>query len=261
MENLQELEQQAINAAINNQWDDAIKLNEKIIKKDKKNLDAYLRLGFAFMQKGNLKKAKQSYNKAKKIQPENYIIEKNLEKIKVLEAKKNKPYSTSTLSPYAFLDIPGKTKSVNLVNCGQKNVLAGLSIGQEVFLNLKKRKIEVRTKNKEYIGYLPDDISKRLTILIKAGSFFKCYIKEAELKEVVIFIKEEIRGKKVNRYAPFPINNNFTSNININDEVQESDSEEISDSDLEKLAESIINEEKEEYIDYEINEENEETED
>ncbi|MCS6956680.1 MAG: tetratricopeptide repeat protein [Patescibacteria group bacterium] len=257
MENLQELEQQAINAAINNQWDEAIKLNEKIIKKNKKNLDAYLRLGFAYFQKGILNKAKKFYLKAKKIQPENYIIEKNLEKIKVLEAKKNKPYSSSTLSPYAFLDIPGKTKSVSLVNCGQKSVLAGLSIGQEVFMNLKKRKIEIRTQKKEYIGCLPDDISKRLTILIKAGSVFKCYIKEAGLKEVIIFIKEQKRGKKVNRYAPFPISNNFTGNINLSDDNQESESEEISDIDLEKLAESL---EKEEYLSYETDEENEEIE-
>lgn len=245
------LEKNAIDAAINGAWDEAVKINEQIIKNDKKNIDAYLRLGFAYMQKGDLKKAKAAYLKAKKIQPENYIIEKNLEKIKILEAKKNKPYSTSTLSPYAFLDIPGKTKSVSLVNCGQKNILASLTIGQEVFFNIKKRRIEIRTEKKEYIGYLPDDVSKRLSIFIKAGSEFKCYIKEADIKNVVVFIKEEKRGKKVLRYAPFPIKN-LLSNININneDESQESDSEDISDNDLEKLAESLINDEKE-YIPYE----------
>lgn len=260
MENLTELEKQAIDAAINGQWDEAISLNEKIIAEDKNNLEAYLRLGFAYLQKGDLKKAKEAYNKAKKIQPENYIAIKNLEKIKILETKKNKPYSTSTLSPYAFLDIPGKTKSITLVNPGQKAVLAGLSIGQEVFLNIKKRRIEVRTKNKEYLGYLPDDISKRLIILIKAGSSFKCYIKEADLKNIVIFVKEEKRGKKVSRYAPFPINNVFTSNINVSDENQETDSEEISDIDLEKLAETLTNEEKE-YLPFEpTDEESEENE-
>ncbi|GAB4219790.1 MAG: hypothetical protein Fur009_7530 [Candidatus Microgenomates bacterium] len=260
MENLETLEKNAIDAAIKGQWDEAIALNEQIIKQDKKNIEAYLRLGFAFMQKGDLKKAKTAYLKAKKIQPENFIIDKNLEKIKVLEAKKNKPYTTSTLSPYAFLDIPGKTKSITLVNPGQKSVLAGLSIGQEVFLNIKKRRIEVRTSKKEFIGYLPDDISKRLTILIKAGSNFKCYVKEADLKNVVIFVKEEKRGKKVSRYSPFPINNVFTGEINTNEEGSESDSEEISDSDLEMLAESLTSEEKD-YLPFQpTDEENEEEE-
>lgn len=259
MENLENLEKRAIDAAIKGQWDEAISLNEKIIKQDKNNIDAYLRLGFAFMQKGDLKKAKTAYLKAKKIQPTNFMIDKNLEKIKVLETKKNKPYTTSTLSPYAFLDIPGRTKSITLVNPGQKSVLAGLSIGQEVFLNIKKRRIEVRTNKKEFIGYLPDDISKRLIILIKAGSSFKCYIKEADLKNVTIFVKEEKRGKKVSRYSPFPINNVFTGEINPNEENSESDSEEISDSDLEMLAESLTNEEKD-YLPFQPTDEEDEEE-
>lgn len=262
---IQELEKQAIEAAINRQWDEAIKINEEIIKRDNKNIETYLRLGFAYLQKGDIKKAKKIYLQAKKIEPGNYIIEKNLEKIKILEAKKNKPYHSSNLSPYAFLDIPGKTKSVSLVNCGQKNILASLIIGQEVFFHIKKRRIEVRTEKKEYIGCLPDDISKRLMIFIKAGSEFKCYIKEADIKNVTVFIKETKRGKKVMRYSPFPIKN-LLKNLNINQENEEEstendDYEEISDNDLEKLAETLINEEKEEeHISYHLDEEIEENE-
>jgi len=254
MKNLEELEKNAIDAAISANWDEAIKLNEEIIRHDKNNIEAYLRLGFAYFQKGDIKNAKKIYLKAKKLQQENYLIEKNLEKITVLEKKKNRPSSTTTLSPYTFLDIPGKTKSISLVNCGQKSTLAALSIGQEVFLVPKKRKLEVRTKNKEYIGSLPDDLSKRLTIFMKAGSSFCCYIKESDLKNVTVFIKEEKRGKRVLRYAPFPINNNITANINLNNEEKENnDSEEISDNDLEKLAESLINEDKEEFISFQSN--------
>lgn len=252
MENIQNLEQIAINAAINANWEEAIKSNEKIIKREKKNVDAYLRLGFAYLQKGKIRKAKEIYNKAKKLQPGNYIIEENLERIKILESKKVSRLSPTILNPYAFLEIPGKTKSITVVNCGQKIILAGLAIGQEVTLVPKKRRVEIRTKNKEYIGCLPDDISKRLTIFMKAGSCFNCFIKDTNLKNVVVFLNEEKRGRKVARYASFPINNQANlSNINLSDEEgKEEEAEEISDNDLEKLAESLSNEDKE-YLPYE----------
>jgi len=252
MDNLQNIEQTAINAAITSNWNEAISSNEKIIKKDKKNIDAYLRLGFAYLQKGKIKKAKEIYNKVKKLQPGNYIIEENLERIKILESKKVSHLPPTNLNPYAFLEIPGKTKSVVLVNCGQKITLASLSVGQEVVLVPKKRRIEIRTKNKDYIGCLPDDISKRLTIFMKAGSSFSCFIKESNLKTVTVFLKEEKRGKRVARYASFPINNqaNLTS-LNLEEgEGKEEETEEISNNELEKLAESLISEEKE-YLPYE----------
>lgn len=251
MDTIQNLEQEAINAAIKSNWDGAISENEKIIKKDKKNVDAFLRLGFAYLQKGKIAKAKESYRKAKKLQPGNHLIEENLERIKILESKKVKQLSPTSLDPYAFLYVPGKTKTVVLVNCGQKITLAGLTVGQEIFLIPKKRRIEIRTKNKDYIGCLPDDISKRLTIFIKAGSVFSSYIKEANLKAVTVFLKEEKRGKRVSRYASFPINNKVNMvNINMEEiEGKEEEVEEISDNDLEKLAESLANEDKE-YLPY-----------
>lgn len=252
MDNIQNLEQTAINAAINAQWDIAVESNEKIIKKDKKNVDAFLRLGFSYLQKGKIKKAKEIYRVAKKLQPGNYIIDEHLERIKILESKKVSRMSPTNLNPYAFLEIPGKTKSITLVNSGQKIVLAGLSIGQEVLLVPKKRRLDIRTKNKDYIGCLPDDISKRMSIFIKAGSEFTCFVKDANLKTVTVFLKEVKRGRRVARYASFPINNQSNlANINLsNDDGKEEETEEISDNDLERLAESLSSEEKE-YLPYE----------
>lgn len=255
---MHQLEQSAINAAISSDWDQAIKLNEKIISHDKKNVDAFQRLGFALLQKGKIRKAKNIYRKALKLQPGNYTISENLERIKILETKKISKLNPTTLNPYAFLEIPGKTKTITLVNNGQKITLAGLTIGQEVFLVPKKRRVEIRSKNKEYIGCLPDDISKRITIFMKAGSLFSGFIKEANLRSITVFLKEEKRGKKVTRYASFPINSQADlNNINLNDEdMKDEDVEEISDNDLEKLAETLSNEDKE-YLPYDSEEKEE----
>ena len=259
MDKAQLLEREAINAAITSNWDKAIQLNEKIISSDKKNVDAYLRLGFAYLQKSQLRKAKIIYSKAQKYQPGNYLISENLEKIKVLESKKISKLPQTDLNPDIFVDVPGKTKTVVLVNAGQKAVLAKLSIGQEAYLAPKKRRIEVRSGDKEYIGALPDDISRRLTIFMKAGSLFKAFIKEATLKSTSVFLKEEKKGKKVAKYASFPINFQAgLNNINLDEDVKDDEVEEISDNDLEKLAETLS--EEKEYLGYEPEEKEEEAE-
>src|SRR3989338_7017179 len=190
MKDFSALEKQAINNAMNGQWLEAIKFNENIIKIDKKNIEAFLRLGFAYLQTNKIKKAKQYYLQALKIQPNNIFVKKNLEKIKILEAKKLTYLNAPPVDPLLFVDIPCKTKTVNLVNCGPKNILAKLTVGQRVFLSSKKRKIEIRTEDKEYTGCLPDDLSKRLAIFIKNGGIFSAYVKETSLKNTIILLKE-----------------------------------------------------------------------
>jgi hypothetical protein len=263
MKDISNLEKQAINYAMDGHWDEAIKLNEEVIKIDKKNIEAYLRIGFAYLQLNKIKKAKKYYLQVLKIQPNNIFVKKNIEKIKILESKKLTYSYSSPVDPLLFVDIPGKTKTINLVNCGPKSVLAKLTVGQQVYLGNKKRRIEIRTGNKEYVGCLPDDISKRLAIFIKNGGVFSVYIKETTLKNIIILIKEVKKGSKMVRYIAFPTNlkNGFSRLENsTGEEVNEDDTEEISLMDLEKLAENLNNEEKE-YLPFDHEEKNEESED
>ncbi|PIU74652.1 hypothetical protein COS77_00400 [Candidatus Roizmanbacteria bacterium CG06_land_8_20_14_3_00_34_14] len=263
MKDFSNIEEQAINCAMNGQWTEAIKFNESIIKIDKKNIEAYLRLGFANLQINKIKKAKEYYLQALKIQPNNGFVKKNLDRIKILESKKLISSNTTPLDPLLFVDIPGKTKTVSLVNCGPKSVLAKLTVGQKVFLMVKKRRVEIRTEEKEYAGCLPDDLSKRLAIFIKNGGVFSVYIKETSLKMINVLIKEEKKGAKMMKFVAFP------SDLSVNlsrmesssgEEISDDEAEEISLLDLEKLAENLNNEEKE-YLPFDHEEKNEESED
>jgi len=260
MEEIISLEKQAIDAAINLDWKQAVDLNKKIIKLDKKNLDGYLRLGFAYLQQTRLKLAKKYYRQALKLQPNNYLIKENLERIKVLETKKITQIKAASFNPFLFIDVPGKTMFVSLVNCGQKTALARLMVGQEVDFLVKKRRVEVRTKEKEYLGCLPDDLSKRLTVFIKAGSRYSCHIKEATLKHTVVFLQELTKGRRVKKYISFPTNiqANLSHLSSKEEETTDEEKEELSELDLEKLAESLSEEKI--YLPYGTDESDEESE-
>lgn len=258
MNDIDLLEQQAIDAAINLNWATAVDLNTKILAKQEYNLGAILRLGFAYLQKNDLAKAKKIYNKALKIQSENTIALENIERIKILEIKGSKIMikRDKKFDPNLFLEVPGKTKASTLVNLGQKDVLAQLTIGEEVILISKKRKSEIRTINKEYIGSLPDDLSKRIFLFIKGESEYRSFIKEVSLNKVIVFIREEKKGRKLVRYSSFP--KNIQTNMakvgstddeptKAGDDAHEEESENLADNELERLAESLNQEEKTDY--------------
>ncbi len=251
MNDLDVLAQQAVDAAINQKWKDALSFNEKIVKLDSKNLAATLRLGYAYLQLKNNKEAKKYYQKALRIQPKNHVALENLERISVLGMRRSKKTADDhgALNPALFLEIPGKTKSISLVNVGQKKDLAELRIGQEMILQLKKRKVEARTKSDKYIGSLPDDLSKRLIFFLKAKSKYLAYVKEASLNRVVMFIKEESKGKKVANFLSFP--QNSQSNMDkISDESQPAagDEDDTEEDEWEGVGHELAHEEKEEHL-------------
>jgi len=261
MDETQILEQKAIDAAIKFEWDLAIELNKKIIALEKKNVGAYLRAGFAYMQLKKFNEAKKYYKIALKIQSSNTVAKENLEKIKILGTRKTKKNITNNLNldPNLFLEIPGKTRTFFLVNLGQKNILAQVNTGEEVYLKPKRKKIEIRTKDNDYVGSLPDDISKRLIFFLKVGSHYRCFLKEISLNKVVIFIREEKKGQKVSRFLSFPTN--IQTNVANLVEEEEEESEDLAQNDIEKLADTltVTNEEKE-YLPYKTGGEDEEEE-
>ncbi len=255
MENIDTLEQKAIDYAVEANWEGAAEQNKLIIGQDESNMNAYLRLGYAQLQLNNLTEAKKAFKKVLELQPKNNIAEEHLEKIAILANKKKKRHSSSTkFDPDLFIDIPGKTRTVHLVNLGQKEDLAGTSIGEEVFLKEKRRKLEVRTAADEYLGCLPDDISKRLAYFINEGSEYKTYIKEIDLTAVVVFIRELSKGKKVRQYPSFPSNPHvMLSDINQieQDEEKDGESEDESEEDDDEIVEGDLELDDEEWEEFE----------
>lgn len=279
---IQKLQGEAIAAASAGNWQKAISLNTEILTLHPFNADAHLALGFAYMQTNKYELSIKHYKKALFIEPGNPIAKNNLDKLNVLKKKthgatQKENHKNPKLK--GFINVLGKTKTIELINIGQSEILAKLDVGELVELKQKKRRLEVRTTNNEYIGALPDDISKRLLFLIEASSVYKCYIKSALKNAVELFIVEYKKGKKVRQFASFPknIHDDLKSMMqslqkdeenadgsddedsehghqNINDlhedKVSPSDTEDDNDEiiDLDKLAENIDDDQHDDYM-------------
>lgn len=187
-----------------NKWDEALKLNHDLLTKNPEDVDALNRTAYAYLQTGKIKEAKKYYKKVISIDTYNQIAKKNL--LKISNYKKpaiNADSETPPLRPEYFIEEPGKTKSILLINTAPFSTLSNLPIGKEVALSPKKHTIEIRDGNKMYIGALPDDISFRLNRCLKAGNEYAVFIKNVTKNAVSVFVRELKRGAKFKNQPSF----------------------------------------------------------
>jgi tetratricopeptide (TPR) repeat protein len=211
----------AITAALKQNWEQAVQLNEAILAQDAKSIDALNRLAFAYQQMGKPQKAKETYEKVLEIDQYNNIAQKNLAKL-----KSKGPHTGSTsqfVSPLMFLEEPGKTKIVDLVNLAPQPVLTHLCCGQTVVMKVKKHEIEIRDSENTYLGTLPDDVSFKLIRFIEGGNTYSAIIRSAAKNQLAVFLRELTRGSKFATMPSFIPASTFVSSGKVDDSVEKPD--------------------------------------
>lgn len=198
------LKSQAIKTALVGNWEDAISINKSILQKDPNDIDALNRLAFAFSSFGNINEAKNIYQKVLSLDIKNPIATRNLKKLS------NSKSSTSNVElKNVFIEEPGKTKIIELLNIADKKILSHLRPGEKLDLCIKRMKIFAINQNNQYVGMLPDDICKRLINFIKDGNQYDAYAKNTDSNKITIFVRELKRVNK-NKNQPSFINTEKT---------------------------------------------------
>lgn len=194
--------QTAINLALLGNWEEAIDANLQIISLSPEDTDALNRLARAYSELGKISEARTTTKKVLKIDPVNPIALKSLEKWKTAGGRA--AHLTGTTSTETFLEEPGKTKLVSLLNPGDVKIFANLDPGEEVRLFCHAHKVSINTLDGKYIGRIPDDLAARLRNLIKAGNKYQVLMKSVDPKEIKVFIRELEKGPKTQDISSFP---------------------------------------------------------
>ncbi len=197
---LKNLELQAINAAKQNNWPEAIQLNQEIINQNPHDINALNRCGFAHLQLQEFKKAQNYFKQVLNLEKSNPIALKQIANIK------NAYIVQPQFNNQGFVEEPSKSTIVNLHRLTNKQVLDSLSIGQELILKIKNRFISVETTSKIYLGSLPEDLSLRLSTLIKNGNLYSCHLHSFSSKHCDVFIKEIYQSANNRHYHSFDSN-------------------------------------------------------
>lgn len=193
------LKSQAIQTALKGDWNNAIIFNELILQEDENDIDTLNRLAFALMSTGNLKKAKTLYQKVLELDMKNPIALKNLRRLSDSTCIKfNTPLNN------LFIEEPGKTKVLEILNIADKKNISHLRSGEKLILCIKRMKIFVLDTENQYVGMLPDDVGRRLIKFMKGGNQYEAYIRTVNNNKISIFIRETKRVKRFKDQPSFP---------------------------------------------------------
>jgi tetratricopeptide (TPR) repeat protein len=194
------LKSQAIQTALIGDWNNAIILNQLILEEHPEDIDTLNRLAYAFLSLGNVKNAKALYEKVLSLDMKNPVALRNLKRLGDTFSKKV-IISMSNL----FIEEPGKTKVIELLNVADKKVISHLRSGEMLSLRIKRNKIFAIDTENQYIGMLPDDICQRLIKFINGGNEYEAYVRTVDSNKVCVFVREL---KRVKRFEDQP---SFTS--------------------------------------------------
>jgi tetratricopeptide (TPR) repeat protein len=194
--------QTAITLALSGNWEDAINANLGLISQNPEDTDALNRLARAYAELGKISDARTATKKVLKIDPVNPIALKSLEKWKT--AGNREAHLSNVTSTETFLEEPGKTRLVTLLNPGDAKIFANLDPGEEVRLFSHAHKVSINALDGKYIGRLPDDLAARLRNLIKGGNKYQVLMKSVDPKEIKVFIRELEKGPKTQDIPSFP---------------------------------------------------------
>lgn len=194
--------QNAVSLALGREWNEAIKVNKELLKTFPDDIDALNRLAKAYFESGDIKRAKTIAAKVLKVNPTDSIASKNLWRWKSLTSgKKSSPSPPQAVN---FIEEPGKTKIVSLLNLGDKKVIAKLNAGEEVKIAVHTHRVCVLTFEGKYLGRLPDDLAARLIRLTNSGNLYRVFLKCLEADNIKVFIRESLRAKKMTKVLSFP---------------------------------------------------------
>jgi len=184
----------AIAQAVRGEWEDAVATNRELLELGP-DIDTHNRLGKALAELGRHAEALEAYEQALERDATNRIAQRNIERLRVLMAAK-RPASNGKGRPEKapatlFIEEMGKTGRARLINLAAPRVLAPLSPGDAINLEVDGDDL-VAHVGKAAIGSVEPRIAARLLKLIAGGNRYDAAITTIHEAggEVTIMIRE-----------------------------------------------------------------------
>ena len=186
-----QLSKQAIELAMYGRWQEAVAANKGIIEDFPNDVDAYNRLGRAYLELGEYSQAREAYRRTLELDPFNTIAKKNLRRLSYLgeEAVALKGESRK-VEPQRFIEEIGKAGVVNLYHLAPKTVRARLIAGDEVNLKIDGPSLIVEDSVGEYLGQVDPKHGQRLIKLMEGGNKYSAAVVSSTEEGMTAIIRE-----------------------------------------------------------------------
>jgi hypothetical protein len=197
---------QAIALAMQGRWQEVVTANKTLLENFPDDIDAYNRLGRAYMELGDYAHAREAYEKAISFDPYNTIAQKNLGRLSLLSGSStNREVQLQKVEPLQFIKEVGKAGVVNLLSLARPEVLAKLVTGAVVNLRIDGPKLAADTLTGEYIGQVEPRHGQRLIKLMEGGNQYSAAIVSATAEgNVTVIIREIYQDPSLTGRLSFP---------------------------------------------------------
>jgi tetratricopeptide (TPR) repeat protein len=172
-------------------WQEAVAANRSLLEGFPNDVDAYNRLGRAYMELGEYAQAKEAYARAIELDSYNTIAQKNLNRLSHLD----KSASTAEtgfqrVEPQHFIEETGKAGLVNLYRLAPPEVLAKTVAGGMVNLKIDGLNLIVESARGEYLGQVEPRHGQRLAKLMEGGNQYNATIVSSAEDMVAVMVRE-----------------------------------------------------------------------
>src|SRR4030043_23861 len=198
--------QEAISLAMQSRWQEAVTVNQSIIELLPTDIDAYNRLGRAFMELGEFARAKESYARALGLDPYNSIAQKNLQRLSLLPDSQVKgKEERREVSPDLFIGEMGKAGVINLQNLAPRELLAKMAAGNQVYLKVKGQQLVVENDQGEHLGLVEPPHGFRLARMIEGGNKYTAALVSINNDSARVIIREVFQHPSQAGRLSFPV--------------------------------------------------------
>jgi tetratricopeptide (TPR) repeat protein len=194
---------QAIALAMQGRWREAVAANQEIIASFPHDVDAYNRLGRAYIELGDYAQAKEAYQRAIEFDPYNVIAQKNLRRLPYL-GEAGSEADSDRAEPQYFIEETGKAGVVNLYRLAPPEVLARMAAGNKAYLKVDGSGLTVTNTRGEYLGQVEPRHAQRLIKLMRGGNQYAAAIVSAADDRVLVIIREAYQDPSQAGQLSFP---------------------------------------------------------
>lgn len=197
----------AVALAMENRWEDAIAVNQSVLKDFPEDLEAFNRLGRAFSEVGRNAEAIEAFEKALALSPHNTIARKNLDRLARLGDAEGSvsPFASSTKAvPRDFIEESGKSGVTSLLNLAPPQTLVKLAPGHIVQLELETNNLNVKNAAGDLVGRVEPKMASRLIRLMNGGNKYEANVTSAGVQELLIIIRETYKHPAQAGIVSFP---------------------------------------------------------
>ena len=183
--------QQAVALAMEGRWREAVSANQSLVESFPNDVNAYNRLGRAYMELGEYSQAEEAYRRAMELDPYNAIAKKNLERLSCLgEAVLSLQGDSDKVEPQQFVEETGKAGLVNLYHLAPPEILAKMGAGDRVYLKIDGASLIVENAQGEHLGRVELRHEQRLIKLIEGGNKYTAAIVSSAEGLVTVIVRE-----------------------------------------------------------------------